>query len=903
MEPYRTLPAERLFTWVDVDERLSQLATDAPMPVWLLEASAWWDGLELTVSEQPSQSVLRQWLEASFGRGAVVGEGVDLLLLLDGPEGPDQVGLPVVCTVTERPVEDRQLPKLVNRRITSALSRPLVRPEADCFSGGVEMLAFHSFKGGVGRTVHGVALADRMAQQGRKVLLVDADLEAPGITWMYRADGGRCDVSFEDYLALLHGSIAGDPSDAVAAAFPYLANQSPVRYPGEGRIAFLPATRRSRLGPPRVEPADLLTHDRSPYFLSESLAEIALAAGLDTVVVDLRAGASELSAPLLLDPRVQRVFVTTLSSQSLDGTEQLIRQLGRRAPSRLGVDPVPIAVVTQYRLDVHLPAAEQAKARLAEALAAAVVLSPDAAEDQADALELDAGVATELLLSPFREELLALPRNWEAVLGVVRRCGLDDLMAPLAPERAPAESVVDAVPEAPLAERRERLVAHARAMVFAEQSGLDPAMGFLSTEPLRRLVGDHRTQPPIVVVVGAKGSGKTFTYAKLCAAGTWSRFAAQAGDAVSWDGPVIPVLDPANLDDAASAAGGSTPQQLRDRLAPGGDGVSAREIRLMLRTALAAESGHTVEYWRQVWLGVLARAAGASAVEVETDPEAWFMDARQHRSGVFVVDGLEDWLELLDSEPKRVALHALLTEVPDWLRSVRRRPLGLVVLVRQDLVNLAVRQNLGQFLNRYAAYSLRWDAQEALRLALWVATTAGAVPEPDLPLVDLGQEEISTGLQEVWGAKLGTEDSREAWTERWVPAALADFNGQVQARDVVRFLHEAGHLSSGDDRWPDRLLAPAAMRRALVSCSRDKVREISQESPELDRIFDRMRSFATDVVMPFEADEIGIEPADLQLLEDAGALSKDLDGRYRLPEIYRHALGFRTRGRARVVRG
>ncbi|WP_327415590.1 hypothetical protein [Streptomyces sp. NBC_01233] len=167
----------------------------------------------------------------------------------------------------------------------------------------------------------------------------------------------------------------------------------------------------------------------------------------------------------------------------------------------------------------------------------------------------------------------------------------------------------------------------------------------------------------------------------------------------------------------------------------------------------------------------------------------------------------------------------------------------------------------------------------------------------------MGYDEIVEALLPLWGAKLGTENSREAWAERWVPAALADFNEQIQARDVVRFLCEAAVASVGDAKWPDRLLTPVAMRRALSACSRAKVEEINQENPLLGALLRRMSTFSDSVKMPFDAADVELTADDVEALGQWGALARDVDGRYRMPEIYRHALGFRTQGRARVVRG
>src|SRR5215469_17892299 len=43
-------------------------------------------------------------------------------------------------------------------------------------------ITFYSFKGGVGRTMALVNTAVELARRGRKVLLVDFDLEAPGLS-------------------------------------------------------------------------------------------------------------------------------------------------------------------------------------------------------------------------------------------------------------------------------------------------------------------------------------------------------------------------------------------------------------------------------------------------------------------------------------------------------------------------------------------------------------------------------------------------------------------------------------------------------------------------------------------------------------------------------------------------
>lgn len=267
---------------------------------------------------------MKQWLDEAFGTGSAECCDGALVLTLDDPRTTEVVGLPVTLSQgMEGVAQPQRVPLLREKHITPQLASPLERPAVEPFAGDVQLVAFHSFKGGVGRTVHAVAMADAVAQRAGASCLIDADLEAPGITWMHRSQGGQLDFCYEDLLALLQGDEDGGWSAAVDIAAAYLPNQQVGRYTSGGRVTVVPTSRRPLLGPPRIDPADLLAPGRSPYFLTEAVAALAARVGADTVVMDLRAGATELSAPVLLDPRVQRVFVTTLSHQSKEARSHL----------------------------------------------------------------------------------------------------------------------------------------------------------------------------------------------------------------------------------------------------------------------------------------------------------------------------------------------------------------------------------------------------------------------------------------------------------------------------------------------------------------------------------------------------------------------------------------------------
>jgi hypothetical protein len=62
------------------------------------------------------------------------------------------------------------------------------------------ILSFYSFKGGVGRTTALAALAIQLARAGKRVCIVDLDLEAPGIGTLLTSSTGQAQYGVVDYL-------------------------------------------------------------------------------------------------------------------------------------------------------------------------------------------------------------------------------------------------------------------------------------------------------------------------------------------------------------------------------------------------------------------------------------------------------------------------------------------------------------------------------------------------------------------------------------------------------------------------------------------------------------------------------------------------------------------------------
>jgi len=884
---------DHLFTWLDVESHLATLAERGQWPAWLEEINAYWDAIRLVVSDGTTAASVWAWLAQTFGPLTI--DEDRQLVLLDQSEA-ERV-LPVEIESDSDRTADERGPRWQNHRITTSLSRSLPPPTTN-LPDRVAICAFHSFKGGVGRTVHCLATAKRLAEAGQRVLLVDGDLEAPGITWMVEAQQLRLDFGFEDFLALVHGSVDSEYLEAVDLGAKFLANQE------IDGIVVMPARRnQTRVAPPRIEPVDLLTANRDPYVLTDTLARLAERLNIDVVLIDLRAGISELSAPLLLDPRVTRVLVSTISDQSVRGTVQMLTELAHRAPARED-DPDVAILLTQFSEPDHQQRLESVAADLRER---ALNASPLRALADNSATQDTDNDATDLLMaSSFDARLLNLPASWSAVTEVITTVGIAARLSPLVASLTlfggssvgqttsavhPQSTEVDDDPDTV----RQRLAETALSLKFADTS---TDQEFLVTEALDSLLEAHRTDPPIEVIIGAKGSGKTFTFLQLCERGSWRAFADAAGvSGVQVSSPTIPVFWSINLDSARR----QNLVNLRHAAAQattGGEAASPLALKDLIDERLDA---HTSELaWRRTWLLCFAQALGLSAT-VET-AERVLTDFARHSKAVFVVDGLEDLFpDFTTDESQTRALRALLTGCTEWLRSLRGRPLGLVIFIRRDLAQKAITQNFGQFESRYRNYALRWNRTEALRLAAWVCQRGGALDETSQWTKEASAEQLSQTMLSIWGDRMGSEKSKEARSELWFYAALSDFTGQIQARDIVSFIAEAARQSKGDRRLRDRILTPAAMRSALPPCSENKIAEIALENPPVRVLLDRLRNLRTDERrIPFTLDTVGLSVEEARLLELNGVLFRE-DDQYWIPEIFRHGLGFRTTGRPRVL--
>jgi len=333
----------RLFSWVDVEDVLLNLRKTRGWPDWLKSAQAYWDGLTISIESEKQDEAL-QWLADVFApRFRKPSSDIEeiYIILEDMEDFPRQLNI-AIREDGDILSKQRFLPILARPEILTS-EIPKAEPE-DFPEDFPPLMALHSFKGGVGRTMVALTMSKVLAsEKENRVLLIDGDLQAPGITWLLRKRLPNPTISFADVITLLHG--VSDSASQFEDTLHLIADR--VRTSALDNIYVLPAFHSGlQFTSLQINPEHLIRYAENPYIITHALSQLGKMLGAKAVIADLRAGLSELSTGFLLDPRVHHIFVTTLSPQSIQGTEYVLRLIGEGASSKTH-HPLPKIIFSQ----------------------------------------------------------------------------------------------------------------------------------------------------------------------------------------------------------------------------------------------------------------------------------------------------------------------------------------------------------------------------------------------------------------------------------------------------------------------------------------------------------------------------------------------------------------------------
>lgn len=748
---------------------------------------------------------------------------------------------------------------------------------------GNPVIAFHSYKGGVGRTLSLLAFVKAWSTEkpDKKLLIVDSDIEAPGLTWLTNTTDEEV-FSYLDLLEVIQGESDVDRIvDIVEKQAAHTMVSIDTSLMTVEHI-LLPTYRyQEQLMDMYSSPESIANSYKKKYILAEVLSKLAERLGAAAVLVDLRAGISEFSAPLLFDPRVKKYVVTSTSYQSVKGTQMLLEQLNKGLPvSKSGRLPEIFITMGMPGMDISEISSELIAEYNVDNLA---VL-----HDEEEKESLTDNLITEL---PFASELVHL-ENLEQIMKVLEgRDFYKNIRQLVKTNYCEEEQIVinEIIDRESVIQKINKLASN---QISAEANA---DFNVLMTGAIKNLIKKFSENVPSTVVMGAKGAGKTFLFREILRQVYWETFINSINsELISVKKTImIPMIAPKNASEFLDILKNSV-RHFNSEISFG----------KMLEWCWQENAEKIVEYskelhdekdWREFWKKlILCNFIGKKDFQqIEENLE------KENKRVVFLVDGLEEILkETLSNQNERNAISGLVQGLINELRT-RYKNIGCIVFLRKDLARNAITVNFSQFESLYNSVELNWSRTEALRLVLWLVNQA-------IPGFYQGQGEIEQAAPEViegnltrlWGVKLGKNESNEAYASRWILAALSDFNGQLQARDIIRFLKYATK-DVGKKIYEDRYIMPNEIKKAVPECSREKIDEVKQEIGDLSPIFKRLAEAPVEKrVLPFNSNTFQLSSSEETLMKQEGYLRIDNE-KYYLPEIIRHALGFRYERGAR----
>lgn len=232
----------------------------------------------------------------------------------------------------------------------------------------------------------------------------------------------------------------------------------------------MPAFRtKSRWNTLEIRPEHLNNSDH-PFRLTDLLANLGEKLGVDVIIVDTRAGLSELSTGLLLDPRINRILVTTPSGQAIAGTLEVTSILKNYSPPRSDNDPLPGIIISMVLKELVEQNAVPGEAELRKALEGF---------QSGDSADSDIEIPLYPLISTFDQGLLSLPLDWDRVLNLLEKSNLMEgirAIAATVPLKNSEKIENSASARINQASSLEKLIKFIEPMEYAEVGDLPPTL-------------------------------------------------------------------------------------------------------------------------------------------------------------------------------------------------------------------------------------------------------------------------------------------------------------------------------------------------------------------------------------------------------------------------------------------
>lgn len=701
------------------------------------------------------------------------------------------------------------------------------------------VVTFYSFKGGVGRSTALGLVAGILATRNRRVVMVDFDLEAPGISILFRSDAENINGEQYGILDYLHQRHLTPDQN-----IPSIENCiSQINLFARGELFLVPVGEYDENYIHRL--ADLDRRTLESFYrgatnpINQLIEDIKTQFNPDVILIDARPGFNDTSAIALFDLADTAIICFSPTDQSFEGLRWVVQGVRKqrdyqgKPDLRFLLTPMPLVAPEQHR--TWITRVE-------------------------DWIEENWGLPSGTTVSELYYEIPYNP-------SIMTLSSLIDVPKSLLNDYLPIADGIDAsLPDikpnleiTTTLENREAILNQLQfeAATAQELEAEDIPDIFQRTEDFPKFLINKNW-----LIRGTKGTGKSLLFRLFVEQSEKAKelaysevnlnnvyFIAAHGQP-RLQGPILESSDLASYEQQVGEDSWSI-FWLNYALLQFCHALPKLRSLDNLDKQLVELSAQDNQLHSPIvsWLVHRAKSpqAGSQAADELRTIDRWL---QKNNQGVWLLyDELDAGFgsSQRDYVRRRQALDALLAW---WLESgTSLKCIVPKIFLREDIWNQLNFTNKGHYSGR--SLQLRWEEPDlwrlVLRQALKSSTTLSEFLEQKfgvtverLNAIELKQ--LRTSLYPLWGERMGR--TKKAYTYNWVRTRIADGQKNCFPRSLVLLLQEAvkGEKKNSTEYSSEIVLRPKALIEAFPFVSEQRVDEVRNEYPEFKEYLDLLQS-------------------------------------------------------------
>jgi cellulose biosynthesis protein BcsQ len=762
------------------------------------------------------------------------------------------------------------------------------------------IVTFYSFRGGVGRSTALGVVAGILATRNRRVVILDLDLEAPGISILLKPDIENTSGEQYGVLDYLHQRYL-TPEENI----PHIGDCiRQINLQTRGELFLVPVGEYDENYIHRLADLDMQSfYRRGTNAVEQLMEDIKVQLDPDVILIDARPGFNDIGAIALFDLADTGIICFSPTEQSLEGLRWVVRATRKRQEYqgkpdvRFLLTPVPPVAAEQHH---------------------------DWIDKVESWIEDNWGLPNGMTVTQLYHEVLYNPSitTLSSLVNDVPKTLLDAYI--------PLADIIDAsLPDLPLniptrtIDDRRTILNELRFQAATAQE-LEPENipnVFQRTEDFPIFLS-NRTW----LIRGAKGTGKSLLFRLFVEQPEAAKELAQSDVNLS-NVSFIPghgqprvsgtILESGDLASYEQQAGENDWQSFWLNYGLLLLCNAKPELRSLpgLDEKLVALSVQEHPSHREIVSWLVERSQSPQARPQATDElrtiDRWLQ--QNHQVIWLVYDELDAGFgsSQKDYERRRRALEALLAW---WLESgTSLKQIVPKIFLREDIWSELNFTNTGHYSGR--SLQLRWEEADMWRLILRQALKSSESLSKSLEeklgvtverLNIIGLEQLRQSLYPLWGERMGR--GNKAYTYNWVRTRIADGKKNCFPRSLILLLEEAVKRERvlTTEYSSEIALRPKALIDAFPYVSQQRVAEVRNEYPELENFLDRLQGERSPIQENRLAEIWKVGDSELaeliKAMVEAGILTersrpKDPPPRiYAVAELYLYGLGMVRKG-------